>query len=113
MHGENTSSHLASGVQHCGGGGMGSVRTQRKSSERAARPGRLAFAAALAAFAAGMLSPSEASAFCRSTTCRAKNGKECPTDQNGCPTDGAKLWWPTSCVSYATNKLGTQDLDPA
>jgi hypothetical protein len=23
------------------------------------------------------------------------------------------LWWPTSCVSYATNKTGTQDWDPA
>src|SRR5262245_38281216 len=54
-----------------------------------------------------------ANAFCRSTTCRAQGGKECPTDGDGCPTDGAKLWWPTSCISYATNKLGTQDLDPA
>jgi hypothetical protein len=55
----------------------------------------------------------EASAFCRSSTCRSTADKECETDDNGCPSTGAKLYWPTSCVSYATNKLGTQDLDPA
>lgn len=55
----------------------------------------------------------DAEAFCRSTTCRAKNGKECATDDDGCPSEGAKLFWPTSCISYATNRLGTQDLDPA
>ncbi len=54
----------------------------------------------------------DARAFCRSTTCRAKAGKECPSDENGCVTDGEKLFWPTSCISYATNRLGTQDLDP-
>jgi hypothetical protein len=54
----------------------------------------------------------EASAFCRSSTCRTTATKECPTDENGCPAEGEKLWWPTSCISYATNKLGTQDLDP-
>ncbi len=56
---------------------------------------------------------SDASAFCRSTTCRSTATKECATDENSCPTDGAKLFWPTSCVSYAMNELGTQDLDPA
>lgn len=54
----------------------------------------------------------DASAFCRSTTCRTTASKECPTDEDGCPTTGAKLFWPSSCISYATNKLGTQDLDP-
>jgi len=54
----------------------------------------------------------DASAFCRSTTCRTTATKECETDENSCPTTGSKLFWPTSCVSYATNKLGTQDLDP-
>lgn len=53
-----------------------------------------------------------ASAFCRSSTCRTTATKECPTDENGCPSSGEKLFWPTSCISYATNKLGTQDLDP-
>jgi hypothetical protein len=52
-------------------------------------------------------------AYCRSSTCRTTGGKECPTDGDGCPTTGAKLFWPTACISYATNRLGTQDLDPA
>jgi Matrixin len=56
---------------------------------------------------------SDAAAFCRSTTCRSTKDKECVTDDSGCPTEGAKLFWPTSCISYATNKLGTADLDPA
>lgn len=56
---------------------------------------------------------SEASAFCRSSTCRTTATKECPTDENGCPATGEKLWWPTSCISYATNKLGTEIWDPA
>jgi hypothetical protein len=55
---------------------------------------------------------SDASAFCRSTTCRSTSTKECATDENSCPTDGARLFWPTSCVSYAMNAQGTQDLDP-
>ncbi len=55
---------------------------------------------------------SDASAYCRSTTCRTTASKECATDENSCPADGAKLFWPTSCVSYAMNELGTQDLDP-
>ena len=56
---------------------------------------------------------SDASAFCRSTTCRSSGGKECVTDENGCPTDGEKLFWTSACISYAVNELGTQDLDPA
>lgn len=54
----------------------------------------------------------EASAFCRSTTCRTTKTNECPTDEEGCPTTGSKLFWPSSCISYATNRLGTEDLDP-
>src|SRR5690349_5665990 len=62
----------------------------------------------------GVLLVSEnASAYCRSTTCRSTGGKECPTDEDGCPTSGEPLYWPTKCLSYAVNKLGTQDLDPA
>jgi hypothetical protein len=56
---------------------------------------------------------SNAQAFCRSTTCRATADTPCPVDENRCSTTGAKLLWPTSCISYATNRLGTQDLDPA
>jgi len=54
----------------------------------------------------------DASAFCRSTTCRSTGEKECKTDENGCPTSGAKLFWTSRCISYAVNELGTQDLDP-
>src|SRR5688572_17462910 len=68
-------------------------------------------AASLVALGILALAP-DAEAFCRSTTCRTANGKECPTDENGCTTQGAQLYWPTSCVSYATNRLGTAFLDP-
>jgi hypothetical protein len=72
------------------------------------------FAATVAALSALAIfaSATDASAFCRSTTCRTTSTKECATDENSCPTDGAKLFWPTSCVSYAMNEQGTQDLDP-
>ena len=64
------------------------------------------------AIAAVLATSADASAYCRSTTCRSTATKECATDENSCPIDGAKLFWPTSCVSYAMNELGTQDLDP-
>lgn len=54
------------------------------------------------------LASSDASAFCRSTTCR---GEKCVTDADGCPTVGAKLAWPTSCVSFSLQKNGTEKLD--
>lgn len=54
----------------------------------------------------------DASAFCRSTTCRAIATNEWPTDESGCGTEGAKLVWASTCISYAVNELGTQDLDP-
>jgi hypothetical protein len=60
-----------------------------------------------------LLVSGDASAFCRSSTCRTTAAKECPTDENGCPAAGEQLWWPTSCISYATNKLGTEVWDPA
>src|SRR5262245_55336842 len=53
-----------------------------------------------------------ADAFCRSTTCRTKAKQECPADSDGCVTEGAKLFWPTSCIGYAMNRLGTEDADP-
>lgn len=64
------------------------------------------------ALAALLATSADASAFCRSTTCRSTASKECATDENSCPTDGAKLLWPSSCISYAMNVNGTQDLDP-
>lgn len=70
------------------------------------------FALALAATLGVLATTSDASAFCRSTTCRSTGSKECKTDENSCPAEGEKLFWPTSCISYAMNELGTQDLDP-
>jgi len=55
---------------------------------------------------------SDAQAFCRSTTCRATATRPCPTDADECPTEGAKLFWPTSCIGYATHKLGSNRFDP-
>ena len=66
----------------------------------------------LLAFSGVVAGAASASAYCRSTTCRSTATKECATDENSCPSEGAKLFWPTSCVSYAMNELGTQDLDP-
>jgi len=63
--------------------------------------------------ALGMLAVApDASAFCRSTTCRDTKAKACTLDAKTCPVDGAKLFWPTSCVGYAMNQLGTQQEDP-
>ena len=72
----------------------------------------LRLVATLLVTAGSLAVATDSSAFCRSTACRATSGKECTTDESGCPTDGMKLFWPTRCVSYAMNKLGTQDLDP-
>lgn len=68
--------------------------------------------AALATWALMLAFASEASAYCRSTTCRTTATRECATDRNECVTQGAKLFWPTSCVGFSLQKNGTQDLDP-
>ncbi len=80
---------------------------------RRVRPSLTALAAA-ATFGVIALGAGDADAFCRSTTCRADatKGKECPPDDEGCPGSGQKLFWSTSCVSYAVNRLGTESLDP-
>lgn len=64
------------------------------------------------AFLTFTLAGAEASAFCRSTTCRDTATKKCETDENLCPSSGAPLRWPTTCLAYAMNRLGTQSLDP-
>ena len=69
------------------------------------------FAALLIALAA-LATSARASAFCRSTTCVGTSPKDCAVDAHACPTESAKLFWPTSCVSFSLNELGTQDLDP-
>ncbi|MDB4944043.1 MAG: hypothetical protein JWP97_3577 [Labilithrix sp.] len=67
---------------------------------------------ALGAFAGATATASSALAFCRSTTCRTTASHDCATDENTCPTDGAKLYWPTSCVGFSLNQQGTEALDP-
>jgi MYXO-CTERM domain-containing protein len=59
-----------------------------------------------------LVSAEDASAFCRSTTCRSTKSVQCQTDENDCPLDGERLYWPTSCISYAVNKIGTARFDP-
>ena len=66
----------------------------------------------LAAFGLGLataalLTVSPASAYCRSTTCR---GDDCPRDENGCKTTGAKLAWASHCVGISIQKDGTVNL---
>jgi hypothetical protein len=82
----------------------------RRRQSRPRSKGRLAIAA-LGALGLLVIAR-DASAFCRSTTCRSTSTKECETDENGCPIDGEQLYWPTSCISYATNRLGTSRFDP-
>ena len=86
-------------------------RAQKRSNARATSAvirGSLFLFASLSV----VLVTEDASAFCRSSTCRSTGGKECPTDEDGCPTSGESLYWPAQCISYAFNRLGTQDLDP-
>lgn len=71
---------------------------------------RRVVACAIAALAISAATP--AAAFCRSTTCRGTD-RECARDADGCYTEGAPLFWPSSCVSFAANELGTQFHDPA
>ena len=66
---------------------------------------RLALGCALGA--ALLAHVNDAEAFCRSTTCRGT----CPTDADGCPSTGEKLFWPNTCVGFALQKNGTQSLD--
>lgn len=54
-----------------------------------------------------VLSTGPAFAFCRSTTCR---GDACPTDEDGCPASGAKLYWPTSCIGFSLQRNATLNL---
>jgi hypothetical protein len=60
---------------------------------------------------AALAAHDEALAYCRSTTCRPTEAKPCKIDDAGCPVDGAKLRWPTSCLTYAVNRVGSERLD--
>lgn len=66
--------------------------------------------AALAIGAALVLAASDASAFCRTHTCR---GAACQTDAEGCVTTGKPLFWAGGCVGYSLEKSLTQNLPPA
>ena len=59
-----------------------------------------------AALAVAVLSPGEAAAFCRSTTCSG----DCARDEFGCKTEGAPLAWPGMCVGYSLQKDGTANI---
>jgi hypothetical protein len=60
-------------------------------------------AASLAVLASLLSAPSEAHAYCRSTTCTG----DCPRDDDGCKTTGHKLFWPGLCVGFSLQKDGT------
>ena len=68
---------------------------------------RLRLAIALNLSMMALLAAGDASAFCRSTTCRG----ECPTDDEGCPSTGQKLYWPATCIGFSIQKDGTESLD--
>jgi hypothetical protein len=68
-------------------------------------------AAGLLAALSALAMTRDASAFCRSTTCRSTGAKACKTDENDCPAEGAKLFWTSRCIGYAVNENGTQQLD--
>ena len=52
---------------------------------------KLAATVALGAALGVLTLAGDGSAFCRSTTCRTSGAKECATDANTCPIDGAPL----------------------
>ncbi|MEZ4375903.1 MAG: hypothetical protein R3B07_34160, partial [Polyangiaceae bacterium] len=49
---------------------------------------------------------SQASAFCRTTTCDPKSNA-CEQDAEGCVLSGLPLYWPGACLSFSVNKSGT------
>lgn len=63
----------------------------------------------LSAFLFFATSTHDALAFCRSTTCK---GSGCTLDDEGCPADGKKLHWDTSCVGFSFDARGTVKLNP-
>ncbi|HVU01854.1 MAG TPA: matrixin family metalloprotease [Polyangiaceae bacterium] len=63
---------------------------------------------AIAVAAAAALSASSASAFCRTTTCDAKNPTaNCERDANACSTTGTPLFWPSPCLGFYVQKDGS------
>lgn len=66
--------------------------------------------AAFAMATALVLASANASAFCRTMTCR---GATCPVDDEGCVTSGKPLFWASGCVGYSLEKSLTQNLPNA
>lgn len=62
--------------------------------------------------AVALLLPSTASAFCRTTTCRASADEECAKDDQGCVIEGTPLVWPSRCVGFSFQAQGTAKLVP-
>lgn len=54
--------------------------------------------AALAIGLAAFFAAGEASAFCRTHTCR---GTACEFDDDGCPMSGRPLFWPGGCIGFS------------
>jgi hypothetical protein len=75
----------------------------RPSTNRPCKPAR---AVAVCVLALGALGARDAEAFCRSTTCTG----ECPRDEAGCKTTGAKLAWPSMCVGVSLQADGTANI---
>jgi hypothetical protein len=63
-----------------------------------------------------LAAPRDASAFCRSTTCKCKSedtcNDDCGIDANGCKTKGAPLFWRGGCVGISLDARLTQNYDP-
>lgn len=60
-----------------------------------------------ALFAFVTLAPRDASAFCRTMTCR---DASCETDADGCVTSGKPLYWPTSCIGFSVDARMSRNL---
>jgi len=48
-----------------------------------------------------------AGAFCRTNTCDPSKGDVCSHDSDGCVVGGKKLYWSSSCVSFAVQRDGS------
>lgn len=67
-------------------------------------PWRGGFAGAVTAIVA--VAATNASAYCRTTTCDPMT-TECNADAGDCPTSGHPLHWPDACVSFSVNENGS------
>jgi hypothetical protein len=54
-----------------------------------------------------LLAAEPAAAFCNATSCNAARGDSCNVDAKGCVTTGARLSWPSRCVSFGVQQDGS------